>query len=149
MEEFNNHLKELIEEYDDGETETASQAPQSRHVRIENKNFFFSCKKNAQGRYITISEVKGNFRNSILIPESGWDDFRDVFDEYTKQCKDQEWIKNKPDNRQKTTLLLFPFKLSFSISFPPPPITTSKRKMRKLKTSKGSLTWKLQYYYYW
>jgi len=90
MEEFNNHLKELIEEYDDGETETAAQAPQSRHVRIENKNFFFSCKKNAQGRYITISEVKGNFRNSILIPESGWDDFRDVFDEYTKQCKDQE-----------------------------------------------------------
>ena len=83
MEEFNNHLKELIEEYDDGETETAAQAPQSRHVRIENKNFFFSCKKNAQGRYITISEVKGNFRNSILIPESGWDDFRDVFDEYT------------------------------------------------------------------
>ena len=91
MEEFNNHLKELIEEYDDGEADAASQAPQSRHVRIENKNFFFSCKKNAQGRYITISEVKGNFRNSILIPESGWDDFRDVFDEYTKQCKEQEW----------------------------------------------------------
>ena len=66
MEEFNNHLKELIEEYDDGEADAASQAPQSRHVRIENKNFFFSCKKNAQGRYITISEVKGNFRNSIL-----------------------------------------------------------------------------------
>jgi len=90
MEEFNNHLKELIEEYDDGEAETAAQAPQSRHVRIENKNFFFSCKKNAQGRYITISEVKGNFRNSILIPESGWEDFREVFDEYTKQCKEQE-----------------------------------------------------------
>merc|ERR1719245_35446 len=90
MEEFNNHLKELIEEYDDGEIEPAAQAPQSRHVRIENKNFFFSCKKNAQGRYITISEVKGNFRNSILIPESGWEDFREVFDEYTKQCKEQE-----------------------------------------------------------
>lgn len=90
MEEFNNHLKELIEEYDDGEAETAAQAPQSRHVRIENKNFFFSCKKNAQGRYIIISEVKGNFRNSILIPESGWEEFREVFDEYTKQCKEQE-----------------------------------------------------------
>lgn len=90
MEEFNNHLKELIEEYDDGEPDTTPNAPQSRHVRIENKNFFFSCKKNAQGRYITISEVKGNFRNSILIPESGWDDFREVFDEYTKQCKEQE-----------------------------------------------------------
>ena len=31
MEEFNNHLKELIEEYDDGEADAASQAPQSRH----------------------------------------------------------------------------------------------------------------------
>lgn len=90
MEEFNHHLKELIEEYDDGEVEEAAAAPQSRHVRIENKNFFFSCKKNAQGRYITISEVKGTFRNSILIPESGWDDFRDVFEDYTKQCKEQD-----------------------------------------------------------
>lgn len=90
MQEFNHHLKELIEEYDDGEIEEAASAPQSRHLRIENKNFFFACKKNAQGRYITVSEVKGNFRNSILIPESGWADFRDVFDEYTKQCKTQD-----------------------------------------------------------
>ena len=62
--------------------------PQSRHVKIENKNFFFACKKNAKGRYITISEVKGNFKNTILVPESGWDEFRDVFDEYTRQCKE-------------------------------------------------------------
>ena len=86
MEEFNNHLKELIEEYDDGEAEMASQAPQSGHVQSEIKNFLFSCKESAQGRYITIS-LKGNFRNSILIPESDWDDFREAFDEYTKQCK--------------------------------------------------------------
>ena len=66
MEEFNNHLKELIEEYDDGQADADSQATQSRHVRIEKKNFFFSFKKNAQGKYITISEVKGNFRNSIV-----------------------------------------------------------------------------------
>ena len=50
MEEFNLHLKELIEEYDDGEIEEAAAAPENRHVRIENKNFFFSCKKNQQGR---------------------------------------------------------------------------------------------------
>lgn len=91
MDEFNRHLKELIEEYDDGEVEQAAAgAPDNRHVRIENKNFFFSCKKNAQGRYITVSEIKGNFRNSILIPESGWDDFRDVFDDYVKQCKEHD-----------------------------------------------------------
>jgi len=90
MEEFNLHLKELIEEYDDGEIEEAAAAPENRHVRIENKNFFFSCKKNAQGRYITVAEIKGNFRNTILIPESGWDDFRDVLDDYVKQCKEHD-----------------------------------------------------------
>merc|ERR1719151_114269 len=83
MEEFNLHLKELIEEYDDGEIEEAAAAP-------ENKHFFFSCKKNAQGRYITVAEIKGNFRNTILIPESGWDDFRDVLDDYVKQCKEHD-----------------------------------------------------------
>ena len=90
MEEFNLHLKELIEQYDDGEVEEAAATPQSRHVKIENKNFYFACKKNAQGRYITISEVKGNYRNTILVPESGWDDFRDAFEDYTKQCKTQD-----------------------------------------------------------
>lgn len=34
---------------------------------------------------MTISEVKGNYRNSILVPESGWENFRDVLDEYVKQ----------------------------------------------------------------
>ena len=90
MEEFNHHLKELIEEYDDGEIEEAANIPENRFVKIENKNFFFSCKKNAQGRYITVSEIKGNYRNSILIPESGWDDFASVFENYVKQCKERD-----------------------------------------------------------
>ena len=34
---------------------------------------------------MSISEVKGNFRNSILVPESGWESFRDVLDDYVKQ----------------------------------------------------------------
>jgi hypothetical protein len=33
-------------------------------------------------------QVKGNFRNAILIPESGWESFRNVLDEYVKQTKD-------------------------------------------------------------
>lgn len=59
--------------------------PQNKHLRIENKNFYFDIKKNQQGRYMSISEVKGNYRNSILIPESGWENFRDVLDDYVKQ----------------------------------------------------------------
>merc|ERR1719334_281882 len=50
--------------------------PENKHIRIEN---------NQQGRYMSISEVKGNYRNSILVPESGWESFRDVLDDYVKQ----------------------------------------------------------------
>ena len=63
-------------------------APQNRHLRVENKNLYFDIKRNAQGRYMTMSEVKGNFRNSILIPEIGWENFRDVLDDYVKQVKE-------------------------------------------------------------
>merc|ERR1712228_577588 len=62
----------------------AMNAPQNKHLRIENKNFYFDIKRNQQGRYMSISEVKGTYRNSILIPESGWEDFRNVLDEYVK-----------------------------------------------------------------
>ena len=68
-----------------GDAEEAMSGPQNKHLRIENKNFYFDIKKNQQGRYMSISEVKGNYRNSILIPESGWENFRDVLDDYVKQ----------------------------------------------------------------
>jgi len=90
MAEFQHNLGELIDEYDNGpgDAEEALSAPQNKHVRIENKNFYFDIKRNQQGRYMSISEVKGNFRNSILVPESGWESFRDVLDDYVKQVKE-------------------------------------------------------------
>lgn len=89
MAEFQQNLGELIEEYDNGDAEEALTAPQNKHLRIENKNFYFDIKRNQQGRYMSISEVKGNFRNAILIPESGWESFRNVLDEYVRQPKDE------------------------------------------------------------
>ena len=41
-----------------------------RHVKIENKDFYFEVKSNQQGRYMAISEQKGSNRNTILVPES-------------------------------------------------------------------------------
>merc|ERR1712218_531129 len=90
MREFQQNLGELIDEYDNGDAEEAMSGPQNKHLRIENKNFYFDIKKNQQGRYMSISEVKGNYRNSILVPESGWESFRDVLDEYVKQVKECE-----------------------------------------------------------
>merc|ERR1712137_253028 len=88
MAEFQHNLGELIDEYDNGDAEDAMNGPQNKHIRVENKNFYFDIKRNQQGRYMSISEVKGNYRNSILVPESGWENFRDVLDEYVKQSKD-------------------------------------------------------------
>jgi hypothetical protein len=90
MAEFQQNLGELIDEYDNGDAEEALTAPQNRHLKIENKNFYFDIKSNQQGRYMSVSEVKGNFRNSILIPEIGWESFRDVLDDYVKQVKEAD-----------------------------------------------------------
>lgn len=88
MVEFQHNLGELIDQYDNGDAEEALNGPQNKHLRIENKNFYFDVKRNQQGRYMSISEVKGTYRNSILIPESGWENFRNLLDEYVKQSKD-------------------------------------------------------------
>merc|ERR1711892_775171 len=88
MAEFQHNLGELIEEYDNGDVEESLQVPQNQHLRIENKNFYFDVKRNQQGRYMSISEVKGNYRNSILLPESGWESFRDVLDSFVKQTSE-------------------------------------------------------------
>jgi len=71
-----------------GDVEESLQVPQNQHLRIENKNFYFDVKRNQQGRYMSISEVKGNYRNSILLPESGWESFRDVLDSFVKQTSE-------------------------------------------------------------
>jgi len=88
MMEFQRNLGELIEEYDNGDAMEVMHVPQNQHLRVENKNFYFDIKKNQQGRYMSISEVKGNYRNSILLPESGWESFRDVLDNFVKQANE-------------------------------------------------------------
>ena len=40
-----------------GDAEEALNGPQNKHLRIENKNFYFDVKRNQQGRYMSISEV--------------------------------------------------------------------------------------------
>ena len=62
MDEFQQNLGELINEYDTGDAEDALAAPQNRHLRVENKNFYFDIGQNNRGVYMRISEVKTNFR---------------------------------------------------------------------------------------
>merc|ERR1711971_686477 len=98
-EELQQHLNELIDEHDDGIEDSGEGGrgfsgraergsgggrggrEDSKQVRIENKNFYFDVKTNAQGCYMSISEVNGSHRNSVLIPQSGWHAFRAALDD--------------------------------------------------------------------
>jgi len=97
MEKFQNNLDELIAEYDDGEAEEAFAVhdnTQHQHVRNEDKRFYFDIKSSQQGRHMSISEVKGNYRNNILVPESGWESFRNVLYDYIEQESSNKSFKD-------------------------------------------------------
>lgn len=81
--------------------------PEGRHLRIDNKKFYFDVGQNNLGIYMRISEVcsihcllfhfnigtvifqvKSNFRSSITIPEKSWVKFRDVFTDYVEKMNE-------------------------------------------------------------
>ena len=51
-----------------GDADEALHAPRNKHLRIENKNFYFDVRRNQQGRYMAISEVSlVNYINQFSI----------------------------------------------------------------------------------
>ena len=50
---------------------------QTEELRIEQKRFYFNLKENSRGRFMKIAEVSGG-RSTIIIPASGWREFRDM-----------------------------------------------------------------------
>jgi hypothetical protein len=52
----------------------------SRKIKIEHKLFFFDLKANPNGKYLKITE-SGKKRSFIIVPESGWEEFRDILNE--------------------------------------------------------------------
>lgn len=67
-----------------GETELMS-----TELRIENKRFYFNLKENDKGRFLKIAEVSGG-RSTIIIPSTGWLDFRDMLDEVIARGQDRD-----------------------------------------------------------
>ncbi|KAI1280359.1 Transcriptional activator protein Pur-alpha [Halotydeus destructor] len=96
MIEFRDALTDLLEEFgtDDGdqsEDKTSGfkgELPEGRHLRIDNKKFYFDIGQNNLGIFMRISEVKSNFRSSITIPEKSWVRFRDVFSDYVDKMNE-------------------------------------------------------------
>nr|AAB71892.1 Pur-alpha [Drosophila melanogaster] len=88
MIEFRDALTDLLEEFgaNDG-GRFKGDLPEERHMKVDNKNFYFDIGQNNRGVYMRISEVKNNFRTSITIPEKCWIRFRDIFNDYCEKMK--------------------------------------------------------------
>ncbi|XP_071514408.1 uncharacterized protein Pur-alpha isoform X2 [Panulirus ornatus] len=88
MIEFRDALQELLDEFGTDDGGYKGELPEGRHMRVENKNFYFDIGQNNRGIYMRISEVKTNFRTAITIPEKSWSRFRDIFADYVDKMKD-------------------------------------------------------------
>ena len=68
---------------DRGQADPANQEVElmTTELRIENKRLYFNLKENNKGRFLKIAEVSGG-RSTIIIPQSGWSEFRDMLNEF-------------------------------------------------------------------
>ena len=57
-----------------------------KRFKVDDISFNFDINKDRQGRQMIISRrVRGRFQNSILVPESRWQDFRFKIEECMEQ----------------------------------------------------------------
>lgn len=88
MIEFRDALTDLLEEFGTDDGGFKGELPEGRHLRVENKNFYFDIGQNNRGIYMRISEVKTNYRTAVTIPEKSWSRFRDIFGDYVDKMKE-------------------------------------------------------------
>ena len=60
----------------------------SDKIQIERKTFVFTLKENPRGRFLRITEDVNGRRDTIIIPATGLEDFKRVFDEMTRASAD-------------------------------------------------------------
>ena len=53
-------------------------------VQIERKTFVFTLKENPRGRFLRITEDVNGRRDTIIIPATGLDEFKRLFEEMLK-----------------------------------------------------------------
>ncbi|XP_034111974.1 transcriptional activator protein Pur-alpha isoform X1 [Drosophila nasuta] len=103
MIEFRDALTDLLEEFGVSDGGFKGDLPEERHMKVDNKNFYFDIGQNNRGVYMRISEVKNNFRTSITIPEKCWIRFRDIFNDYCEKMKKSSDSVTAENNLPTTT----------------------------------------------
>jgi len=104
MIELRDALTDLLGEFGTDDGGFQGELPEGKHMRVENKNFYFDIGQNNRGIYMRVSEVKTNFRSAITIPEKSWARFRDIFDDYVEKMKEaveESEADNEDDSSDK------------------------------------------------
>ena len=57
-------------------------------VQIERKTFVFTLKENPRGRFLRITEDVNGRRDTIIIPATGLDEFKRLFEEMLQTSND-------------------------------------------------------------
>ena len=60
----------------------------SESIQVERKTFTLALKENPRGRFLRITEDVGGRRDNIMIPASGLEEFRRVFNEMAKEASE-------------------------------------------------------------
>jgi len=58
-----------------------------KRIEVERKTFTFFLKENPRGRFLRINEDSGRYRNSIIIPSTGFGDFEKLLAEMIEVAK--------------------------------------------------------------
>lgn len=58
-------------------------------IQIERKQFFFDLKENPQGRFLKITEDVGGRRNTIIVPSTGLQLFRETLEKIITADQEQ------------------------------------------------------------
>ncbi|KAI5645932.1 purA ssDNA and RNA-binding protein domain-containing protein [Phthorimaea operculella] len=97
MIEFRDALTDLLDDFGTDDGGFKGELPEGRHLRVDNKNFYFDIGQNNRGIYMKVSEVKSNFRTAITVPEKCWSRFRDIMADY---CDKMSRAQGSPDHHQ-------------------------------------------------
>ena len=63
-------------------------------IQIERKTFIFTLKENPRGRFLRITEDVNGRRDNIIIPSTGLEEFKRIFDDMVRTAME------KPENSE-------------------------------------------------
>jgi hypothetical protein len=66
------------------------------YCRIENKDIFIDLRSNSSGKYIKLSERRGKFRKTVLIPASGITKLQAALQQVANHVNEADVSESKP-----------------------------------------------------